>query len=138
MTPTRALRVWMRSSRELTVMDEPGMVNRTRRRTLQRRQPVERTRRRGHALGIGVYHHLDERGEVDRRLPAELCTGLRAVADQMLDFGGANQLRIEGHVRAPLEACVAEGDLDQIAYGVADAGGDHVVVGAILLHHQIH
>ena len=38
----------------------------------------------------------------------------------------------------PVEADVAEGDLAELAHRVRLAGGDHVVVGLVLLEHQPH
>ena len=38
----------------------------------------------------------------------------------------------------PVEAGVREGDLHEVADRVANAGGDDVVLGAILLQHQPH
>ena len=61
-----------------------------------------------------------------------------AVAEQMIDFGRPQQRRIDAHVLLPVEADARERDLDQLAHRVADAGGDDVVVGLVLLQHQPH
>src|SRR5207247_2532611 len=77
-------------------------------------------------------------GEVYRRLPSKLSARLRAVADEMLHLGRPNQARVEPNVLAPIEARVTEGDLYEIADGVADAGRDYVVVSSFLLEHEPH
>ena len=61
---------------------------------------------------------------------------LRGIPDQVVHFGGAQDRGIDPDVLLPVEASVREGDLDQVADRVADAGGDDVVLRAILLQHQ--
>ena len=66
-------------------------------------------------LDVGVHHHPDQFLEADARRPPELALGLRRVAEQPIDFGRAQELRIHAHVALPVEAGVREGDLDQLA-----------------------
>src|SRR5436190_13162686 len=80
-------------------------------------------------LDVGVYHHLDERLEVDGRRPSELRARLRRIAEQMIHFGRTQERRVDPNVFLPVEACMAERDLDELAHRVADAGGDDVIVG---------
>ena len=87
---------------------------------------------------VRVDHHLDQLPEVDARLPAELAPCLGCVAEQVIDFGRPKQRRIDLHVLLPVEADVRERDLDEFSHRMADAGGDDVVVGAVLLQHQPH
>ena len=63
---------------------------------------------------------------------------LVAVAEQMIDFGRPDERGIGADVLLPVEAGVPERDLDELLHGVADAGGDDVVVGLILLQHEPH
>ena len=63
---------------------------------------------------------------------------LRRVADQVLDLGRAQEARVDAHVLLGVEPDVREGDVDELAHRVRLAGGDHVVVGLVLLEHQPH
>jgi hypothetical protein len=51
-------------------------------------------RPRADALEIRVHHHRHQPLEVHARLPAELCAGLGGVADQVVHFGGPEELRV--------------------------------------------
>ena len=51
---------------------------------------------------------------------------------------GPQERGIDPDVLLPVEAGVREGDLHQVADRAADAGGDDVVLRAILLQHQPH
>src|SRR6185503_12712399 len=128
MTPTRACRVRISSSSVSATPPRTAGARSGRGKTAslvserpvfitdasQRREAIERAWRGGDALEIGVDHHLDEAGEIDRRRPAKLRSRLVAVANQMLDFGRTNQRRIELDVLAPVEAGVRKRHLHQV------------------------
>src|SRR5712692_3548217 len=101
-------------------------------------QPVDEPGRGGHAIEIGIDHHRDQPGEIDGRFPSELAARFGAVADEMLDLSRTNQPRIEPDVLPPVEADMAEGDLDELANRMRDAGGDDEIVRLSLLQHQPH
>src|SRR5215211_764422 len=66
-------------------------------------------------LQVGVdhqLHHLVERG---RRTPAELLARLARIADQVLDFGGAQVPLVDAHVVGRVEPHVTERDVHQLA-----------------------
>src|SRR5258706_103713 len=68
------------------------------------------------------------RCRADARLPAEALTGLRCVADEVVQLGlAALQRLVDPHVLLPVEPDVCEGDLRELADGVQLPGGDHVV-----------
>ena len=110
-------------------------------------------------------HHLGHQFvEADLRRPAQLVLGLAGVAQQGLDFGGAEVARVDGDdAAAPLSPalslggrgrnevallvdalafpadCHAEllgGGVDEVPDRVLDAGGDDEVLGLLLLQHQ--
>src|SRR3954470_9412605 len=112
MTPTRACRARMRSS-----VAEGGTVILDRR--SERRNALAVKGRVGHAGEIGIDHHLDEAGEVDRGLPAQLLARLAVVADEMLHFGWTDELGIQLDVLVPIQPDVRERRFDQLADGVA-------------------
>ena len=56
----------------------------------------------------------------------------------MLDLSRAQEARIEAHVLVGIDPGVLEGDAHQVAHRVRDAGGDHIVLGLVLLEHQPH
>ena len=58
---------------------------------------------------VRVDHHRDELPERDARLPAELFSRLRRVADQVIDLGRPDQRRIRDHVPLRIEPRVGEG-----------------------------
>ena len=91
------------------------------------------------ARHVGVHHHLDELGEADFGLPAELGAGLRRVADEQIDLGRAEELVVDDDVVLVVRArrC-ANATSHELAHRVRLAGGDDVVVGLVLLQHQPH
>src|SRR4051812_49282089 len=107
MTPMRAFRERMRSRVEAA----GGFIN-----DLEwSGETIRGPRLGGHTLEIGVDHHLDEAGEVHARRPSQLLARLRAVANQVLDFGRTDEQRIERHVFVPIEPDVPKRDLDEVA-----------------------
>src|SRR6266700_2744157 len=76
--------------------------------------------------------------EVDAWRPPELDSGLRGIAQQVVDLGRPQQSGIDADVLLPIEPGVREGNLYQLPYRMTDAGRDHVVFGVILLQHQPH
>src|SRR5688572_23423835 len=56
----------------------------------------------------------------------------------MIDFGGADERRIQPYVLLPIKPCMAEGDFDELSDGMADSGGDDVVIRDVLLQHHPH
>ena len=63
---------------------------------------------------------------------------LGRIADEQIHFGGADEARVELDVLLPVEPDVPEGDFHEFAHGMRLAGGDDVIVGAVLLQHQPH
>ena len=77
--------------------------------------------------------------EVDLGRPPELRSGLGGVADQQVDLGGAEELRVLPDVALPVvDAGLGERALDELMHRVRLAGRDDVVVGLVLLQHQPH
>ena len=74
----------------------------------------------------------------DARLPAEHAACLRRIAANALDIGRAKQDRIADDVLGPIEPQVRKDRLAELADRMRLAGGDHVVVGAVLLQHEPH
>src|SRR5689334_21381638 len=62
--------------------------------------PLLGRRAGGEQLEVGVDHQLHEVLERGPRLPAELVLRLRVVADQVLDLGWAEELRVDPDVVA--------------------------------------
>src|SRR3954454_15762607 len=89
-------------------------------------------------LEVRVHHQADERLEARSRLPAELVPRLRVVADQMLHLGWAQVARVDPNVLLWIQVHLVEGHVHQLAHAVRLPGGDHVVVGLVLLEHQPH
>ena len=90
-------------------------------------------------LEVGVDEQPDEPLEVDRRRPAQSRLRLRGVADEVVQLGSAAAQRlVDVDVLAPVEADVAERQLDQLLHAVGDAARDHVVVRLVLPEHQRH
>src|SRR6185295_831448 len=89
-------------------------------------------------LEVRVDHHVDELAEADLGFPAELAAGLGGVAEQRVDLGGPDQGGVDDDVLLPVQADVAEGDLEVFADGMVLAGGDDEVVGGLLLEHEPH
>src|SRR5262249_12663020 len=108
-----------------------------------------------HGQEIGLDHVDDKIAEAGARVPAEAVIGLAGIAAQVLDLGRPEIARVDDDERlagggiepalllalaAPLDAPpdMVEGDLDELAHRMALAGGEHVVVGLVLLEHQPH
>src|SRR5882724_491316 len=104
---------------------------------------------------VAGHHFLDQLGERGFRFPAELLTRLAGVADQFIDFGGAEILGIDpnhglagfavdaGFVdafAAPFDAAAdfRERDLDEFAHRAGLAGRQHEVVGRVGLQYPVH
>src|ERR671922_1015465 len=87
---------------------------------------------------VGIHQAGDELLEADGRLPAETLAGLRGVADQQVDLGGPEVALVDPDVLLPVQPDVRERDLAELLHRVGLAGGDHVVVGLVLLQHQPH
>ena len=96
----------------------------------------------GKSAPAGFLHRLDGDG-VGRQWPeplgvlglshpasADVLAGLAArveaalVADQVVHFGGTQEGGVDPDMLLPVEAGVREGDLHEVAHGMADAGGD--------------
>ena len=89
-------------------------------------------------LEVGVYHELNELLEGEGGLPAELLFCLGRIADEEIDFGGAEVALIEVDVVLPAQVYVAEGDLEEFFDGVGFTCGDDVVFWLFLLEHEPH
>ena len=87
---------------------------------------------------VGVNHHLDQRFERHRRLPAQFGAGAGRIGDQQVDFGRPIELRVDDHVLAPVEADVRERHFHQLLHRVGLAGADDVVLRRVLLQHAPH
>jgi len=93
------------------------------------------------ALGefeVGFDHHSGELFEFDLGLPIEEFFGLGAVAEEEVDFGGAEIAGVGFDVFFPVEAEEGEAFFDPLADGVGFAGGDDEVLGFFLLEHEVH
>ena len=64
--------------------------------------------------------------------------GFARIADEQIDLGGAEELRIDRNVFLPIETDAIEGDFDELTHGMGLAGRDDVIVGLILLKHARH
>src|SRR5918995_2601721 len=87
---------------------------------------------------VGVDHEVDQALERGLRLPAEHLAGLGRVAHQQVDLGGPEEPLVDHHVLLPVEAHPTERQLAELTHRMGLAGGDHVVVGLILLEHEPH
>ena len=65
---------------------------------------MESPDRVGEGLQIGVDHHANEAGEIDRRFPAEGVHGLGRIGQEVVHFGGAEEGGIGDDIFAPVEA----------------------------------
>src|ERR687895_763320 len=86
-------------------------------------------------LEVCVDHQADHLLEARARLPAELLARLAGVPDQMLHLGRTQEARVDPDVLLGIEPDVLERDPHEVAHGMRLAGGDHVVVGSVLLKH---
>ena len=50
------------------------------------------------------------------------------IADQVIDFGGPQELRIGLDVFLPVQSDAGKRDVHELAHRMADAGGDHVII----------
>src|SRR5579862_8813745 len=82
---------------------------------------------------VGVHHHVHQLAEAHARLPAEQAPGLRGVAAQFVDLGGAEVARIDLDARLPVELDARERLVEKVAHRARLAGGDDEVLGAIVL-----
>src|SRR6266404_2077992 len=106
-------------------------------------------------LKIARDHFPDELREACLRLPAELLPRLAGVADQLIDFGGAEIGRIDAHdglagfpvdagfldtLAAPLDAAadLRERQFDEFAHRAGLACRQHEIVGSISLQYPVH
>src|SRR5438105_2027495 len=89
-------------------------------------------------LEVAIDHEADELGEFDPGGPAEAFAGLGGVAEEIVDFGGAEVARIDFDVAGPIEAAAIGGEVEELLDGMRLAGGDDVIVGAVGLEHQPH
>src|SRR5919106_1658996 len=87
---------------------------------------------------VGVDHQVDQASERGLRLPAQLAARLGGVAHQQVDLRRPEELLVHDHVLLPVEPHAVERELAELAHRVGLAGGDHVVVGRVLLEHQPH
>src|SRR6266581_7299017 len=104
---------------------------------------------------VAGHHFPDELGERGFRFPAEFPTRLAGVADQFIDFGGAEILGIDPNhglagfavdagfldaLAVPFDAAAdfRERDLDEFAHRAGLAGRQHEVVGRVGLQYPVH
>src|SRR3970040_658613 len=99
---------------------------------------IQPSRLFAHAPHVGIDHHRDELLEARLRLPPELRLRLRGVAEQHVHFRRAEKLRVYDDVLVVVEADVCESQPAHLTYGGGAAGGNHVVIGRVLLQHQPH
>src|SRR5215218_4078119 len=92
----------------------------------------------GEELEIRVDHQPDHLLEAGTRLPAELLAGLGGIADEMLNLGGAEETRVGPNVGFGIEPGMLECHPHEVADAVRLAGGDHEILGLVLLEHQPH
>lgn len=90
-------------------------------------------------LQVVFDHHTDEFVKGDTGTPAELLMGFGGIADQIIDFGGAEETWVGFDVAFPVvDACAGEGGDDEVTDAMGDAGSDDEVVGSVLLEHEPH
>src|SRR5919199_2585427 len=87
---------------------------------------------------VGVDHEADQLLEARPRLPAEHPLGLLAVADQVVDLGGSLERLVHHDVIVDPHPGLVEGDVHALTNRVGLAGGDHEVLGVVLLEHEPH
>src|SRR5215469_3290957 len=102
---------------------------------------------------VGLDHLAHQLIEVDARRPAELGARLRGISEERVDLRRAKVVRIDAHdgtaafavdtdllapAAAPFNAHaeVSGRLLDEIAHRMLLAGGDHIVLWALLLQHE--
>src|SRR6185312_32018 len=100
-------------------------------------------------------HFLDQFAEADAVRPAEPLPRLGRVPEQFVDLGRAEIARVDAHQDAATfftDAALAgglafptqryprlgKGEFDELAYRMRLSGGEHIVVGLLLLQHQPH
>src|ERR1700730_1882042 len=104
---------------------------------------------------IARHHFLDQLGKTRLRRPTKLGAGLGGVADQLIDLGRAEILRIDANhglagrfvhagfldaLAAPLDAAAdfRERDFDEFAHRAGLAGRQHEIVGLVGLQDLVH
>src|SRR5260370_2687528 len=104
---------------------------------------------------IARHHFLDQLRKARLRLPAELLPRLAGVADQHVDFGGAEIRRIDANdglagfpvyagffdtLAAPFDAApyFREGKFDEFAHRAGLARRQHEIVGRVRLQNPVH
>ena len=92
-----------------------------------------RAGRCGQPLEIRIHHHRDQLPEIDCLFPPQMASRFRGVADEVIDFRRAQKFGIGANVLAPVEADVAECQLDKIAHGMADASGNDKILRLVPL-----
>ena len=114
-----------------------------------------RVGRHTEALEIGSHHDLSELVKLHCGTPTKLRLGFAAVADEHVNVcrpvvpfvdsdRDATGVHVAAHLRdalaLPLDAHSGHSGsgLDELAHGVSLSGGDHIVVGLVLLQHQPH
>jgi hypothetical protein len=106
-------------------------------------------------LEVGLDHGFHQFREAHLRFPAEDIFRLGRVAEQKFYFSGPEVARVNAHQHlpgagvpahfidagsAPFQRVVQflKGPFDEFAHGAGFPGGDHIVVGGVLLQHQPH
>src|SRR5580765_4618478 len=87
-------------------------------------------------LTVVIHHHADELREADRRSPAELLLRLRRVSEHEIDLGRTEIALVDRHVVGPVEPCVGERLIEELAHGVRLPSGEDVVVRLVRLEHS--
>src|SRR6266545_3880653 len=87
---------------------------------------------------LGVDHERRQRLGGSGSRPPCPATQLRRVAKQGASVDLLNDSRIHCHVRLPVEASVAEGGGDEVAYGSPPARCDHKIVGCVVPGDTLH
>src|SRR5262249_26510868 len=87
---------------------------------------------------IGVNHESDKLLEADLRLPANKPACFRWICQQKVYLRRAEELWIYGHMTAPVESDMIEGDLHKLLHTVSLSCSNDVIVRFFLLQHQPH
>src|SRR5262249_53248799 len=89
-------------------------------------------------LEIVADHCGDELIESHARLPPERRSGLGRVAEEEVDFGGAQVTLIELDIALPIQLATGGGYVEELADGVRFARRHHVIAGGRMLEHHPH
>ena len=87
---------------------------------------------------IGLRHHFCKCFKGYVGLPSKRFAGVRRIAQEQIDFGGAEISRVDFHVLLPVEVEQAEYFVQEFADAVGFAGGDDEILRFVLLEHQPH